>query len=136
MTSSLARIFAAKGRIGKRFYQDLFARVPEIRSLFSEEMRPQQEKFDATLVWVVKEIHHDERLEASLVALAQRHARYGALPHHMPLLGEVLIGALEAEAPGGLSAAEAEAWRLAYGRVSAIMTPALAAELRERVDSS
>ncbi|ETW14053.1 putative nitric oxide dioxygenase [Roseivivax marinus] len=129
VVGSFARAYAAKRNVGRRFYLELFARAPELRPLFPQDLATQQELLNQTLATVVKEVHRLEVLSPALTALARRHAGYGAEPAHFALVGEALIGALAEETPGGLSYEEEAAWGAAYGAISGLMIPALEEEL-------
>lgn len=132
VTTSFARIFAAKGRVAQIVYDELFRRHPAIRPLFPDDLGKQQEKLNATLATMVRQISDPAEFHELIDAMGRRHVAYGARPEHLPILGSVLIHALGDAAPGGLSAPETAAWEKIYGKICDIMAPAMEEEMATR----
>ena len=119
--TSFARIFPVKAKLSFDFYERLFEIAPQVRPLFSEDMRIQREKLADTLAYTVKNLESPEILQVTVSGLARRHVTYGAVPEHYVAVGAALIHALERNAPGGMTEAEVGAWTAAYEALSDMM---------------
>jgi hemoglobin-like flavoprotein len=104
------------------FYERLFTVAPSVRPLFTgTDLKRQKGMLLAALVLLRKSLRDLESVAPKLRDLGARHVRYGALPEHYPVVGEVLIGAM-AEIAGELWTADYElAWSEAFALVSALM---------------
>ncbi|MEM8554438.1 MAG: globin domain-containing protein [Pseudomonadota bacterium] len=121
---SFMRVFPAKAKLTVAFYERLFALAPDVRPMFSDDMRTQREMLGNTLAYMVK--HLDKLDEASETAaiLAKRHVRYGVEPHHFAVVGMALLQALQDCTPAGLTEAETGAWTAAFETLSDLMIKA------------
>jgi hemoglobin-like flavoprotein len=92
-----AELVAANAEVASaRFYDGLFERNPELKALFSSEMGGQGKRLMQMIDTVVFALDQPAMLGSLLRQLGQRHAGYGVLPEHYPLVGQALIGALAA----------------------------------------
>lgn len=94
------------------FYANLFEKVPEVRSMFPEEISDQERKFAATLVVVVASISDWDALKPVIEALARRHVAYGVKADHYAVIGTVLIETLQRL---GATAHDVAIWKKVYG---------------------
>ncbi len=74
-----------------RFYVKLFEDHSEIRSLFTNDMQPQEKKLLASLTFAVKNLRTPENLEQPLKDLGARHAGFGAQAEHYPIVRDTLV---------------------------------------------
>ena len=112
-------------RVAELFYGRLFELEPDLRALFSTDLRQQGRKLIQTLAVVVVGLDHFERMVPVLQELGRRHVGYGALKQHYALVEDALIWTL-AETLGDEFTAEARrAWTTVYGLLSATMQSAL-----------
>ena len=104
------------------FYGRLFAVAPAVRPLFAgTDLKRQKGMLLAALVLVRKSLRDLEAITPRLRDLGARHIRYGALPEHYLLVGQVLIASM-AEIAGDEWTGEYElAWAEAYAVVSGAM---------------
>lgn len=118
---SFDRVFPVKAELAESFYKSLFDMAPDVRPMFPEDMTSQRLKLSDTLSYTVRNLHRPEVVEETIVGLARRHVKYGALPEHFAPVGMALISALKAHLPGGMSDKEADAWLLAYTFIADMM---------------
>jgi hemoglobin-like flavoprotein len=129
LNESLALIAPHADQLMRSFYGRLFADHPEVRTLFPAEMDPQRERLLNAIVNLVGAYKQREDLVPGLEALGQRHARYGVVPEHYPIVGRALLAAL-AEVAGDQWATEhADAWARAYTWTAEVMQQGATAEL-------
>jgi methyl-accepting chemotaxis protein len=103
------------------FYARLFAAAPAVRSLFPDDLRPQQAKLLAALVLVRKSLRDLDAILPKLHALGARHADYGAEPAHYGVVAEALIAAMADVAGDAWLPRYEQAWSEALGFIAAIM---------------
>jgi hemoglobin-like flavoprotein len=104
------------------FYERLFTAAPAARPLFSgTDLKRQKGMLLAALVLLRRSLRDLESVTPALRQLGARHVRYGALPEHYPVVGEVLISSM-AEVAGDAWRPEYErAWTHAFAVVSTAM---------------
>jgi hemoglobin-like flavoprotein len=74
------------------FYAKLFANYPEVQPLFKNaELEAQGKKLFASLALVVDNLRQPEVLSQALKGLGTRHIKYGVLPKHYPMVGNIII---------------------------------------------
>ncbi len=120
-----AGIYSAKSALAVLFYDRLFEIAPAIRPFFPEDMTAQRAKLIDTLAYAVRHIGGGRALDGAIVDLARRHVAYGARPEHLAPVGRALMHALRAATPGGMTAAEEDAWSMTYATIEAAMVPAM-----------
>jgi len=106
----------------ERFYDRVFATAPELQPLFAAtNMMHQRQMLLGALILLRKSIRHLETVVPTLQALGSRHASYGVLPEHYPIIGAALVGTM-AEIGGGEWVPEyTRAWTEAYQLVQNTM---------------
>jgi hemoglobin-like flavoprotein len=104
------------------FYARLFDVAPAVRPLFAGvDLKRQKGMLLAALVLLRKSLRDLEAVTPTLRDLGARHVRYGALPEHYRVVGQVLIASM-AEVAGDAWTVEFElAWTEAYAVVSSAM---------------
>lgn len=110
--------------ITKEFYRVLLSENPSLRPMFDPERQVdgrQPRALAAAILAYASNIDRLETLEAPVDRIACRHIRFGVQPEHYPIVGDVLLRAIqtvlgEAATPGVLNA-----WGSAYHRLAAIM---------------
>ena len=104
------------------FYGRLFTVAPAVRPLFTgTDLKRQKGMLLAALVLLRKSLRNLEAVTPTLRELGARHVRYGALPEHYPVVGQVLIASM-AEVAGDAWTVDHElAWTEAYAVVSGAM---------------
>jgi len=109
-----------------RFYDNLFAAAPAVRSMFADDLSGQRRALLGALGMIVKSLRSPEKLVDYLSGLGQRHAALGALAPHYDVVGNILLATM-AELAGDLWTPELNAaWTDAYVAVRDIMLDAAA----------
>ena len=104
------------------FYRRLFAAAPAVQPLFADtDLKRQKGMLLATLVLLRGSLRDLGSVTPKLRDMGARHVRYGALPEHYPVVGEVLIASM-AEIAGDAWTVEYElAWTEAFAVVAGVM---------------
>ena len=114
---------AARGdELVESFYQRLFTVAPGVRPLFAgTDLKRQKGMLLAALVLLRNSLRDLESVTPKLRDLGARHVRYGALPEHYPIVGEVLIASMAEIAGEAWTVEYEQAWTEAFAVVSAAM---------------
>ena len=113
--------------LATRFYQELFARDPALRPLFTTPMELQKVKFVEKLTEIVRAFPRLDELLGHTRALGARHVGYGVRAADYRILGDALLAALAAILGDSFDAPTREAWTLAYNLVAETMLEGAAA---------
>ncbi|TKD09274.1 aminotransferase class V-fold PLP-dependent enzyme [Polyangium fumosum] len=123
----------------QRFYERLFARHPEMRHLFPEDLTGQGRKLVTALTASVACLRDPHGLYAMLEELGARHVLYGVRETHVDSFGEALRAELDLTEGGRMDDELAEAWGQAWeqlaGAVRRGIQRASLAEVEAKVDS-
>lgn len=105
-----------------RFYERLFKKYPSVKPMFKNaSMKEQKKKLLASLVLVIQNLRHPDKLTAALQQLGARHVAYGTKPAHYDAVGENLLAVLGEFAGDAWTPAVKQAWTDAYGAIKSIM---------------
>jgi hemoglobin-like flavoprotein len=110
-----------------RFYEELFARDPALRAMFTIPLAEQEVKFAEKLTELVRAMPRLDELLAHTRALGARHVGYGVKTADYQTLGDALLAALAGVLGDRFDAATREAWALAYNLVAETMLDGAAA---------
>jgi nitric oxide dioxygenase len=103
-------------------YANIFARAPSALSLFSEtDMTRQKKMVLQILIMLRKSLRNLDAIVPALQSLGVRHARYGVLPEHYPVVGSALLEAMATVGGDEWKPAYTAAWADAYGVVRDVM---------------
>ena len=125
--SSFQRLGPQLPAMATRFYQELFARDPALRPLFTTPMAEQKVKFAQKLTEIVRAMPSLDELLAHTRALGARHVGYGVRAADYQTLGDALLAALAAILGDSFDAPTREAWALAYNLVAETLLEGAAA---------
>ena len=104
------------------FYEELFARHPEARPLFSRNPMEVQERMLAeTLVAALDHLEDGEWLRSNLAALGARHAGYGVTPAMYGWVADALLATLGQVAGDQWTDAYRTAWTEVLGAIESLM---------------
>ena len=118
---SFAEISGEPRVLAGRFYTELFAAAPQLRSLFPPDLTSLQGHFEAALALVVRNLEEMSTLEQALRDLGAQHVHWGAKPEDYVIVRESLIRAIRRSVPAWDDTLEAD-WRRA---ITAIAVPML-----------
>jgi hemoglobin-like flavoprotein len=119
--SSFERLGPQLPAMTARFYQELFARDPALRPLFTTDWPEQRARFATKLTEIVRSIPRLDELLTHTRALGARHAGYGVRATDYQTVGSALLAALAATLGDGFDAPTRQAWELAYNLVAETM---------------
>jgi len=104
------------------FYTRLFATAPAVEPLFAgTDLKRQKAMLLSALVLLRKSLRDLDAIVPTLRALGARHVAYGAEAAHYPVVGAVLIAAMEEVAGAAWRPEYEEAWAEAYAIVAGAM---------------
>ncbi len=105
-----------------RFYERLFEKYPVVKPLFKNaSISEQKKKLLASLVLVIQNLRHPEKLTPVLQEMGARHVGYGAKPAYYDAVGENLLAVLGEFAGEAWTPEVSQAWTDAYGAIKKIM---------------
>jgi hemoglobin-like flavoprotein len=119
--SSFERAGPELPALATRFYQELFARDPDLRALFTTDMAVQKIRFAEKLTEIVHAFPRLDELLAHTRALGARHVGYGVRVADYQTVGDALVAALAAILSDSFDAQTREAWHIAYNLVAETM---------------
>jgi hemoglobin-like flavoprotein len=124
--TSFARIAPIADVAAKLFYEELFARDPRLRSLFTADMAEQRQKLMAMLATAVNHLNDWSAVQAALHQLGRRHASYGVKPEDYATVGAALIATLETGLGAAFTPDVRNAWQSCIALVATEMQARLA----------
>ncbi|TYK48334.1 hypothetical protein FXF68_22110 [Actinomadura decatromicini] len=112
--------------VAEFFYADLFARAPQLRSMFPAGMGRQHEVLLGALSRIVSSVDDPDTLVPFLRDLGERHVGFGVTAEHYAPVGASLLATLAYFTGPGWDAELERDWTAAYGLVTDVMTGAAA----------
>jgi hemoglobin-like flavoprotein len=108
--------------LAHRFYEILFTRFPEAKSLFGRNSAPKQERMLAdALTGIIDHLEDAPWLSQTLLKLGARHASYGVTDEMYEWVGVSLLNALSEVAGTDWTPRVTSAWTDAYAAISGLM---------------
>ncbi|GMU34483.1 MAG: flavohemoprotein [Planctomycetia bacterium] len=116
------KLLAARGpELADRFFAHLFAKNPDMRSLFPSDLCGLKKKFLASIVMVAQNLRAPEKLSAPLREMGARHVNYGTQPEHYPIVRDTLIGVMKDMSGPAWSEQLSADWKAALDQVVTVM---------------
>ena len=122
---TFAQAMSNKDKVGRMFYDRLFAVAPETKPLFKGDIDAQSRKLMDTLALAIGMLRDMPTLVTTLQALAKRHVAYGVRDEHYDTVGEVLLWTLEKGLGQAFTPDARTAWTTLYGTVAKTMRDAV-----------
>lgn len=119
--STLAAIEADLPTVTARFYNELFARHPEVRALFTGDQDALQQKFAAEILVLATLLDKVDELTAHTADLGRRHAGYGVRAANYAQVRDVLLSVLKEILGDQFGEQDELAWRRMYHLVATAM---------------
>jgi hemoglobin-like flavoprotein len=119
--SSFKRLEPRLPALATRFYEELFARDPDLRPLFTTDMALQKVRFTEKLTEIVWAIPRLGELLAHTRALGARHVGYGVKVSDYQTVGAALLAALSGILGDSFDEQTRDAWAIAYNLVAESM---------------
>ncbi len=101
-------------KITQRMYEILFARHPELKSLFKDAPEDQPNKLAAAVCAYAMHIDRLEALSEAVETMAKAHVRAGVKPEHYPLVGKALLSAMQEVLGEAATPQVLKAWEEAF----------------------
>ena len=120
LRGSFSEVSAQPRALASRFYQELFASTPALRSLFPADLTSLQGHFEAALALVIRNLEDMAALQESLRDLGAQHVDWGAKPKDYYLVREALIRAIRSASSSWNDEIETD-WRRAITAIAAPM---------------
>lgn len=109
------------------FYDKLFERDPSVSGLFRGDMAQQGARLMQMIEGAVQMLDRPAMLRHALLRLGERHAGYGVVDAHYPLVGAALLDTLAVGLGDAFTAETREAWAAMYAVVASAMREGAAA---------
>ena len=106
------------------FYQRLFNIEPDLRSLFSEDLREQKTKLMGALKVLVNTLDNPDKLIPILEDMGRKHKTYGVVEEHFVPVADALVWTLEEGLGSDFTEEVRHAWTALYSAVASIMIEA------------
>ena len=100
------------------FYEALFAKAPELRKMFRDDIAGQGMRFMTTLGAILTGIEHSGSDDARIATLGQGHRLMGVKPEHFAPMGAALIETLQGELGNAFTPELKTAWEKAYSQIA------------------
>lgn len=110
VVTSFAQVVPIADAAAALFYEDLFARDPQLRPLFQGDMREQRRKLVAMLSTAVANLDRWQEIAPAVRELGRRHVGYGVKPEHYETVGAALLATLEKGLGDGFTPEVRDAW--------------------------
>ncbi|MER6117664.1 globin domain-containing protein [Streptomyces sp. NPDC001743] len=130
--TSLAVVAPQATEMTVYFYAILFARHPEVRGLFPDNMDVQRDRLLRGLLRIIDLVDDVDNLVQFCSRLGRDHRKFGALEAHYPAVGDCLLASLARYAGTAWNAETAAAWSRAYTVAAQVMTAAAEDDTRLR----
>lgn len=104
-----------------RFYAHLFAKNPQVRPLFPNDMSEQKKKLLASIQLVMANVRKPDALHEPLMDLGRRHVHYRTEPVHYPIVRDTLIGVMRDMAGEAWTDDYQRAWTDTLNLIAGIM---------------
>jgi len=121
LTESLLLVDGQEHALTPRFYEILFTRYPEVRPMFSADIRPQAAMLREAIIAVLDHLDDAEWLTGTLGALGRKHAGWGVTPPMYDAVAECMIAAMGELGGSAWTPAMTAAWTEALGAVASLM---------------
>jgi NAD(P)H-flavin reductase/hemoglobin-like flavoprotein len=130
--TSLAIVAPSAEDLTIYFYAILFARFPQVRPLFPDNMDVQRDRLLRGLLRIIDLVDDPDNLLRFCSRLGRDHRKFGTLEDHYPAVGECLLASLARYAGTAWNNEMAAAWTHAYTLASRVMILAAADDTRLR----
>ncbi|GAB3950410.1 hypothetical protein GCM10027614_50800 [Micromonospora vulcania] len=117
-----------RDRLSGHFYARLFLLDPALRQLFPVQMTGQGDRLLEAIITAIHAIDDPESFDEFLRSLGRDHRKYHVADQHYVTVGVALLDALRSIAGEGWDLEYDQAWRDAYGVLSARMMAGAAAD--------
>jgi hemoglobin-like flavoprotein len=121
LRSSFELVVDRRPDLTMRFYEILFERYPELRSLFSRDRAAQAQMLAQAIGAVLDHLEDAPWLASTLAGLGRKHVAYGVTDAMYDQVGDALLATLAEVAAEAWTPVVAGQWTLAYGTIASLM---------------
>lgn len=121
---SWAKVEPIADTAAELFYGRLFETAPEVKPLFSGDMKSQGRKLMAMITVAVKGLSDLESIVPAVQDLGKRHVKYNVKEEHYAVVGSSLLWTLEKGLGDAFTPDTKEAWATVYGVLASTMIDA------------
>lgn len=115
IVKATAPVLQEKGvEITTRMYERLFSEYPETKVLFAKTKEGQADRLANAVLAYAQNIDKLEALGPSVSAIAKKHVAVKVQPEHYPIVGTVLLTAMQDVLGDAANDEIIEAWKEAY----------------------
>jgi len=115
IVKATAPILQERGvEITTRMYERLFSEYPETKAFFKNTKDGQAERLANAVLAYAQNIDKLEALGPSVAAIAKKHVAVNVQPEHYPIVGSVLLAAMQDVLGDAANDEILEAWKEAY----------------------
>ena len=100
--------------ITTRMYERMAEEYPDLKALFANTRDGQADRLAAAVLAYAQNIDKLEALGSSVIAIAKKHVDANVLPEHYPIVGQLLLAAMQDVLDEAASEEILEAWKEAY----------------------
>ncbi len=111
LQSSLDFILRNEEKFASKFYEKVFEKAPQVRSLFGKNMVAQGRLLTHMLAGIVYSLSRPEYLKSGLQTLGRNHEKYGVKAAYYPVVLETLIETIQEELGDHYNERIGKAWR-------------------------
>ncbi len=104
------------------FYTRLFELDPNLKQLFTGDMKEQGQKLMSAIATVVGGLNNWAQVEPTVRELGQRHVDFGVKTQDYQTVGAALLWTLEQGLGDAFTEEVKQAWAAAYGAIADVMT--------------
>jgi hemoglobin-like flavoprotein len=109
---------------GEIFYGRLFEKNPQLRAMFSTDVKEQSRKLINIITFAVKKLNNLGEVVGDVQALGRRHGKYGVQPSHYVIVADSLLWTLEKGLGDDWNEEVKQAWTRLYTILAEIMMKA------------
>ena len=115
IVKATAPVLQDKGvEITTRMYARMAEEQPKLKALFANTRDGQADRLAAAVLAYAQNIEKLEALGPSIEAIAKKHVNAKVLPEHYPIVGQLLLAAMQDVLGGAINNEILEAWNEAY----------------------
>ena len=118
---TFARLEPRRGQVAEMFYRRLFEVAPQLKRLFSGDMRDQGAKVMGAIAVAVAGLDRLEEILPQVEEMGRRHRGYGVDPAHYAVVGEAFLWTLGQTLGAAFTPAVMTAWVCAYEALTQAM---------------
>ncbi|NOR71237.1 MAG: hemin receptor [Methylomarinum sp.] len=122
--STWQMIVPVKEQTAELFYKKLFITAPEVKPLFTGDIKAQGEKLVSSINLVVNSLRSLDHVVPALQSMGERHVSYAVKAEHYDIVGATLLWTLEQGLGNNFTDEVKEAWTIAYGLIAGTMIDA------------